>query len=230
MGWKVKRTSKGKEWIFNKGLKIKGKLKAGSKSRKGVYLTKKPPHQIKLMPQDIKKARKHQETELQGRNLDLLKICTDMYVTNWDGDTWNRLDGSNEEASKVKSVTVPNLVKQEIITDGTFGNEPETWNTTKAHYFNTDDLWKIQITWGINQWLYQLWCDRAEGCLFVTEAEDLDLGLEIFLTLQEHTIQTLSTLPIRWAREVQEQDWGEESMWPRQGLDKLQGECYKWLS
>lgn len=34
------------------------------------------------MPRDIKKARKHQETELKGSNLDLIKICIDMYDTN----------------------------------------------------------------------------------------------------------------------------------------------------
>lgn len=45
--------------------------------------------------------------------------------------------------------------------------------------------------------------------LFVTEAKDLDLVLTSFLTLQEDVIQTLSTLTIRWASEVQEQDWGE---------------------
>lgn len=66
--------------------------------------------------------------------------------------------------------------------------------------------------------------------LFVTEAEDLDLGLANFLSLQNNAIQTLATLLIRWARKVQEQDWGEESMLPRQGPDKLQGDCYKSLS
>lgn len=36
------------------------------------------------MPRDIKKARKHQETELKGSNLDLIKICIDMYDTNME--------------------------------------------------------------------------------------------------------------------------------------------------
>lgn len=64
----------------------------------------------------------------------------------------------------------------------------------------------------------------------VTEAEDLDLELANFLAPQEDAIQTLLTLPISWAREVQEQDWDEESMLPRLGPDKLQGKYYMWLS
>lgn len=171
------------------------------------------------MPQDIKKARKHQETELQGSNLDLIKIC------NWDGDIWNSLDGSNEEASKAKSV-----IKQEVITDRTFGNEPERWNTTKVHYFNTDTLWKIQITSGISQWLYQLWCDRAEK----TPVCDRGKRFRPSPCKIPHPPRRCYSNIIdpnhqmgKWGPRAR-LGWG--SVLPRQGPDELRGECHKQLS
>lgn len=135
------------------------------------HISKKPQKQKQkkqLVPQGIQKARKHCEVLLQDSDLDPIKVCKAIYECGWDGDIWNRLDGSDEEVSKVSdSVPKSPLIKQEITTDDPLGNKPQTQDTTNIRDFNTNDLQKIKITCeeqpseSMVEWLYQLLCDRA---------------------------------------------------------------------
>lgn len=78
-------------------MRIKAKLKAGSETGKRAHLEK--------TISATEKARKHCEMLLQASDLDPIKVCTAMYDSDWDGDIWNRPDGSDEEVSKVSDCT-----------------------------------------------------------------------------------------------------------------------------